>query len=142
MKTINVDDLQKIAIEEYTTPSPFSIAVNDSAKSAFKLMRSKEVRHLPVINDQDDVVGIISDRDLASVKTFSFADDIKVSDLMTETPLSVHRESGLLEAAYMLVENKVGSLIVNDGDGKIYGIFTNTDALNALIEVLRGDIEK
>ena len=35
---------------------------------------------------------------------------------------------------------KIGSLIVNDDNEKLVGIFTNTDALNALIEVLRGDV--
>ena len=56
----------------------------------------------------------------------------------TDLALGWDRASAPLdEVAHAMSEKKVGSVIVNDEDGKFLGIFTVTDALNALIEIVR-----
>ncbi|MEX1099730.1 MAG: CBS domain-containing protein [Bacteriovoracaceae bacterium] len=134
-------DFANLKVEEYTTPSPFSIRDNAPIPKVLQTMQDKEVRHLPVTNSGGDTIGIISDRDLSAVKSFAFKADLKAKDIMTPDPVSVNVNSGLLEAAYEMSRRKIGSLIVNDNEGQVYGIFTNTDALNALVEILRGDVE-
>ncbi|HOM14314.1 MAG TPA: CBS domain-containing protein, partial [Rubrivivax sp.] len=52
-------------------------------------------------------------------------------------PLTVNAAAPLDEVAYAMSERKVGSAIVNDENGEFLGIFTATDALNALIELTR-----
>jgi acetoin utilization protein AcuB len=50
--------------------------------------------------------------------------------------LSVYGSENLGEVALQLSSQKVGSALVLDESGEIYGIFTTTDALNALVEIL------
>ena len=56
---------------------------------------------------------------------------------MVRDPLTVSSEMPLDEVAFEMSTRKVGSVIVNDENDELLGIFTVTDALNALIEIAR-----
>ncbi|MCE3014031.1 MAG: CBS domain-containing protein, partial [Proteobacteria bacterium] len=56
-------------------------------------------------------------------------------DIMSTDPLVVRANDPLSEVAYLLSSSKVGSAIVMDENDEIFGIFTTTDALNALVEI-------
>ena len=58
-----------------------------------------------------------------------------VEDIMNPNLFSVYRNEGLGEVAFQLSSQKVGSALVLDESGEVYGIFTTTDALNALVEI-------
>ncbi len=85
------------------------------------------------------MVGLISERDVrvASARNDEERQLVRASDIMAEAPVSVTASQPLDEVAFLMSERKIGSVIVNEEDGKLLGIFTATDALNALIEVLR-----
>ena len=96
------------------------------------------IRHLPVLRD-GAIVGLVSDRD---VRLATGLDDagtlqLRAADIMAPEPLAVAADTPLDEVAFLMSERKVGSVIVKDGDGRLVGIFTATDALNALIEIVR-----
>lgn len=133
-------DIKNLKVDAYTSPCPTVATSETSISEIIKIMDENGIRHLPVVDSDSVAVGIITDRDVATVKTFAFNQDIKASDLMSNDPCSVVEGSMLVEAAYEMSEKKIGSLVVNDVHGKVVGIFTSTDALNALIEVLRGEI--
>lgn len=70
--------------------------------------------------------------------------DLTVEEFTTPNPVApdpvtVRTNDPLDEVAYRMSDLKIGSVIVLDEYGSFYGIFTATDALNALIEVVRGD---
>lgn len=133
-------DIKNLKVDAFTTPSPVVVKGEDSIAKVIVEMEKYGIRHLPVVDDKNMAIGVITDRDVATVKAFAYNEDIKAADLMSEQPYSVVEGSTLVEAAYLMSEKKIGSLIVNDEHGCISGIFTSTDALNALIEVLHGDI--
>jgi acetoin utilization protein AcuB len=56
---------------------------------------------------------------------------------MALNPITVNSQTSLDEVAFEMSKNKIGSVIVNDEEDKFLGIFTATDALNALIEIAR-----
>lgn len=58
---------------------------------------------------------------------------------MTRSPYSASIDAPLEEIALELSNRKFGSVLVYDRNDKFYGIFTATDALNALVEILRND---
>ena len=64
---------------------------------------------------------------------------MRAADIMAADPVTVSVSAPLDEVAYTMSEKKIGSVIVNDQNGKLLGIFTATDALNALIEIVRRD---
>jgi len=84
------------------------------------------------------VVGIITDRDVRLVSGLSAAEKYQVQarDLMALDPLMFSVGTPLEDVAQAMAERKIGSVIVNDPDGALLGIFTATDALKALIEMI------
>ena len=103
-------------------------------------MEENQVRHLPVVDSHNYAVGIITDRDVATVKSFGFNQDILAKDLMSPDPVHVNEHASLLDSVFLMSSKKLGSLIVTNTKEEVTGIFTNTDALNSLIEILRGEI--
>lgn len=101
-------------------------------------MKDFEIRHLPIVRN-GQVVGVVSERDLrlASGLTGGEKRLILASDIMAIEPATVNANATLDEVALEMSKRKIGSVIVNDENDNFYGIFTATDALNALIEIVR-----
>lgn len=130
--------MKNIKVEEFTTPILHVISQNALLDQAFSIMKENNIRHLPV-SDGEQILGIISERDVMALYGKDWQEAIRVRDFMNESVLSVYRGDNLGEVAYQLSNNKVGSAIVLDENGKVYGIFTVTDALNALVEIFVTD---
>lgn len=129
-----------ILVNEFTTPDPVTANEDMMIDELRQLMERHGIRHLPVLRG-DSVVGIISDRDVRLAAGLSVAEklQIRAADIMAPNPLTVSADMPLDKVAYAMSEGKVGSVIVNDEEGNFLGIFTATDALNALIEIIRGE---
>lgn len=127
-----------VPVEEFTTPDPVTADASTMVDDLRLLMERHGIRHLPIVQD-GAVVGIVSDRDVRLFAGLSAAEKFQVqaSDIMAENPLSVTASTPLDEVAFLMSERKVGSVIVKDEEGALLGIFTATDALNALIEIIR-----
>ncbi|MGE4131360.1 MAG: CBS domain-containing protein [Bdellovibrionales bacterium] len=127
-----------LPIEEYTTPNPIVAKEDTSVEDLKSIMQVNQIRHLPILRGEK-VVGIVSDRDvkIATGLTHPERRQICALDIMVKDPVTVAVDDCLEDVAFQMSEKKIGSVIVNDDDDKFYGIFTSTDALNALIEIAR-----
>jgi CBS domain-containing protein len=101
------------------------------------MMSRLGIRHVPV-EENGRAVGIVSDRNLREVSPSSDLDDFVAEDVMISSPVTVEAGTALGAVAFTMAEAKIGSVIVCDR-GRIQGIFTVTDAMNALVELARGD---
>ncbi len=130
-----------VTVEEFTTPDPITADEKMTIDDLQRLMDRHGIRHLPVVRGET-VVGVISDRDVRLLSGLSVAEkyQVRAVDIMAQDPLTVTASAQLGEVAFAMSEKKVGSVIVNDADGRFLGIFTVTDALNALVEILRRGI--
>lgn len=128
------------SVEEFTTPDPITANEDTTIDALQRLMKTHGIRHLPIVRG-DEVVGVVSDRDVRLVLGLSVAEvfQMQAADIMATPPVTVSASAPLDEVAYTMSEKKVGSVIVKDADGRFLGIFTATDALNALVEIVRGD---
>jgi acetoin utilization protein AcuB len=126
-------------IAEFTTPNPVTAPENCSIEELIDFMQQFEVRHVPIVTE-GRAVGIVSDRDLKIVSALNFREKflIKAADLMTTEPVVFHHSTPLEKVILEMSEKKIGSVLVNDDDGKLLGIFTVIDALNVLVKILRG----
>jgi acetoin utilization protein AcuB len=122
-------------VEEFTSPVLVTIGPEASLDQAIEMLQENGIRHLPVV-ENGDVVGVISERDLLFHVGKNWSEMKRVGDVMISDVLTVHRHDPLSEVAFELSSHKVGSAIVLDDSDTLYGIFTTTDALNALVEVL------
>ncbi|KAB2895803.1 MAG: CBS domain-containing protein [Dokdonella sp.] len=129
-----------VSVEEFTTPDPVTAVEQTGIEELQRLMDQHGVRHLPVLRGER-VVGVVSDRDVRAVAGLSVAEKLQVCavDIMATDPLTVSARASLDEVAYAMAERKVGSAIVIEADGRMLGIFTASDALNALVEIARGE---
>lgn len=106
----------------------------ETARSAYKVMRDRRIRHLPVVTG-GRLIGILSDRDLRPVLLSPGLARARVAELMSEDLTTVPPEATVEEAASLLVMKKIGCLPVLD-EGRLVGIVTETDLLAVLVEVL------
>ena len=129
----------KLAVEEFTSPNPIVALEDASAEELLTKMSDFNVRHIPIIK-RNKVVGIVSERDLKVIQGLDFYEKaiIKASDVMVKEPYTVNAGTPLDEVVFEMSKNKIGSAIVLDEKDELIGIFTSTDALNALIEITRG----
>jgi acetoin utilization protein AcuB len=115
-------------------------------EEAFEILRKKGIRHLPVVDDQDRLIGIISDKDLRQAlvpaerigeekRYFYFKNLVFVKDVMTQEPLFVRPDTDVERAAYSMFTKKIGALVVLE-ERKIMGILTRSDLLLLLIGIL------
>ena len=125
------------AVRDWMTKQPATVAPDSSIGAALARMRRAEVRHLLVV-EADRLVGIVSHRDwrrLETGETPAGRQSQAVASIMTEDPVTVAPETPVTVAARVLLERKIGCLPVRDGEA-IVGIFTTSDALDALLSAL------
>lgn len=126
-------------IKSIMTPSPLTADKETSVEEAQKLMMEKNIRHLPVV-DNNKAVGILSDRDIALALLVNHgmetASTLQVGDICTLNAFSVKVSDQLDDVAFTMAEKQIGSALVMDGE-KLVGIFTATDACEYLGHCLR-----
>lgn len=131
-------------VKDIMTRDLFTLNKDDRLDLANNLMNMEMVRHVPVIDHQQKLVGLVTHRDLlrASVSTFSDLDPeekqelyhhIPIRDIMTDDVLTATPETSISEAAQIMEENKVGCLPIMQGE-KLVGILTEADFLHLIAE--------
>jgi acetoin utilization protein AcuB len=111
-------------------------------------MAANHVRHLPVVDKNNHLIGIVTDRDIRSAlpysifgKPFSPRDkekisDLQVKDIMTENPATISLTYTIQDALLLIQKLRVGALPVVDEEGTLKGIISVRDLLRAFINVL------
>jgi len=130
-----------IPVEEYASPILSFATENMQIDEMFELMKENGFRHLPVLIDKKPV-GMISSRDLALVKELNRHFDLTAGDIMASDPFCVPFGTSLEDVAFQMSVRKIGSAIIVDKDGSADSIFTSVDGLNALVEIVRGEVDQ
>lgn len=126
----------EVTVAEIMTPSPFVIGAADRVGQALRQMQLGSFRHLPVVDEENRVVGIVSQRDLLTAETGS----VSVGSVMCADVKAVRPETAAHEAAYVLLRHKIGCVPVLDDDGVLVGIVTETDFLHVAYTALGGRV--
>ncbi len=123
-----------------------TIGPDQTLLEAYKVMREKDIRHLPVLSPTGTLVGILSDRDIQrammSRKISEFqqeihlADDLKVSDFMNWPVYTVAERTPIDQVAEVMLKQKVSALVVENDFGKVSGIVTTNDLLAYLVDMI------
>lgn len=128
-----------------------SAPVGTSVQDAFEIMREGGFRHLPVVDEQDRVMGILSDRDLRNVgaifkdpgtgaEEFLVTEDTSVDKIMVPEPFCVSPEDSVVKAVQIICDKHIGCLIVAES-GRPVGILSYLDLLAVLVDVLDAPAE-
>lgn len=118
------------------TVMPHTIGADQTLEKAISMMREYQVRHLPVLK-AGKLVGILSDRDIKLVESFKDVDvrEVKVDEAFSPDPYTTKPDAKLNDVCQEMANHKYGCALVLD-NGKLVGIFTWVDALNAMVELL------
>jgi acetoin utilization protein AcuB len=115
---------------------------------AYEKMTQNRIRHLPVIDADGRLIGIVTDRDIRSALPYSMIKDpirtaeaekiknLKVMDIMTADPKTIGPHHTIQDALVLIQDLRVGALPVVDKEGKLKGILSVRDLLRAFINVL------
>jgi acetoin utilization protein AcuB len=101
-----------------------------TAGEAVGLLRAHGIRHLPVM-EGDRVVGVVTDRDLRGADAAR-----RVDAIMSHPVVVVSPRTAMDKAARLLFDRRIGCLPVIE-EGKLVGILTQTDAVAALVNMMR-----
>ena len=129
-------------ISKYMTTTPHTAESSDTLAAAAKAMRQHGIRHLPVV-EGDKLLGIITERDVRFVESFSDVDpdELTLDEAMTEEPYAVNPDTPLDEVVTTMAEQKLGSALVVQNE-KLVGVFTTVDVCRALAELLATRLRK
>lgn len=136
--------MANLKVRDLMTEDVLTLTAADNLASLYDLMDSRHIRHVPVVDDDDTLVGIVSDRDLLrgalgeesslplSVRR-QMLEQLKVEEIMNTEPMTVEPDQTVREAGELMMEQKVSCLPVVDG-GRLVGIITESDFVRYLTE--------
>ena len=122
-------------IKNCMTRNPVTIKRAASVQDALELMKKHSIRHLPVVEEGNRLVGFITSNDLRQFYFPAMVEDIQVHDMMVLNPITVNLNVSIEQAARLIHDYKIGGLPVLDKK-TLVGIITASDLLSAFIEIM------
>ena len=135
-------------VSKSMTRKVITVNPETSVIEARDLMKTHKIRHLPVVEEDDFLVGIITDRDVRSVLPAAFYaksdihmevgdfSKVKVREAMTPNPHTVSPEDTIEDVLLQIQAMRVGAFPVVDRQGRLQGLISVRDLLRAFINVL------
>lgn len=110
---------------------------NDRLSVAEDLLQQERIRHIPVLDDDGKLCGIVTQRDLfrgALLRALGYGsrladklfESLPIKEAMTDEVISTSPETPVSDAARLMLKHKIGCLPVTE-DGTLVGIVTETD---------------
>ena len=120
------------------TSPVLTIKKNMKVVDAWEFFNNKEVGHMPVVSNENEIIGIVSIMDMLRYITVEDKIIIKetdklIEDIMTEEVITASRLTDIRRIAKVMFENHIGTMPILDDNKLLVGIITRSDILYALI---------
>jgi acetoin utilization protein AcuB len=136
-------------VRDLMTKRPVVTRPDASVPNALKIMQGSQVRQLPVLDEKDNLVGLVSLTDLfralpspaSSLSRWEveyLLEQVKVAEVMTKKVVTVAEDTAVEEAGRIMAERKVSGLPVTR-DGELVGMITESHLFNILLDVFGAD---
>ena len=131
-----------LRVAEVMTHDAMTLDANQSFAEVIALMASRSFHHVLVVDPDDRLLGVISDRDvLRALSRTPNWNQKTVSEIMTRDSVTTAPEGLISDAARQMLAMRINCLPVIDADARVCGILTSTDLLRAY-EVIQTLVEK
>lgn len=130
-KTMKVGDLMSTAL--ITMHSHSTVSRADAE------MKFAAIRHIPIVDERNRLVGMVSNRDILRAIGAEGKSEVKVSGIMTKRVHTISEDAPAHEAAALLLEHKIGALPVLSEGQELVGVITETDFVRFAHGVLGGE---
>lgn len=150
--------MHRIPVRQIMTETVVTIHPEDLVADAAQLLEEFDLRRLPVVDDDNYLVGIVTDSDilqaeaagsaLRSVDPEAEAEWLAVSDIMTREVVTIELAATVGELATVMIDKKVGGVPVVSPDShsprhlRVVGIVTETDIFRMIAQAWQGEIER
>lgn len=136
--------MQTLLVSDLMTDKVYSIRPGEDLARLEELMDEIHIRHVPVVDDQRMVVGVVSHRDLVRQVLHARADDLALAEvrqllesrdvrsIMVTDVVTVEPGTEIGEAGQLMLDNKLGCLPVVEG-GRLIGILTEADFVKHVV---------
>ncbi|MFB6099267.1 MAG: CBS domain-containing protein [Salinibacter sp.] len=104
----------------------------DSVEDALGLLMEHHVRHLPVVDDEGHLVGVISEERLMDAE----GPDAPLDSLLIGRPVSVPPDAHIFDAARTMVEHDLSTIPVADTEGQYLGVLRRHDVFDRFARML------
>lgn len=131
-----------LKVSSFMTQKVLTAHPDDGIRHTFFRMREDDVRHFPVVDNDNKLIGIISDRDLRRPEwvdeapdlshIYNLDDELTVKDLMSTNLIVAHTYESLHKVTKVLIEHRFGALPVLNKEDELVGVLSATDLLQAL----------
>lgn len=133
-------------IRDWMTTDVITATPETSMLKVSKMMKEYDIRRVPVVDAQNRVVGIVSDRDVKDAspskattldmhELYYLLSEIKARDIMTPDPVTVGVRDTVERVALLMEERAIGGLPVVDDEGSLVGIITDHDVFKVLVQI-------
>ncbi|MDO4300228.1 MAG: CBS and ACT domain-containing protein [Clostridia bacterium] len=133
-------------VHERMTRRPTVVMPDYSVAKAYQLMKEGRFSQLPVVDSDNKLIGLVTEKLLAEVNPSSatslsvyeinyLLSKTKVKDIMKTGIFKINKNALLEDAALVMKENRISSLPVTDGE-YLVGIITRTDIFRAFIDIM------
>jgi acetoin utilization protein AcuB len=138
-------------IDQSMTRDVISVEKETSVLAAHHLMREHQIRHLPVVDADERLIGIVTDRDIRSAIPYELikrpdtdeaeesrkrVEKMTVGDIMTTDVIKITPTDTIQDALLLVQMHKVGALPVVGEEGRLKGFLSVRDLLRAFVNVL------
>ena len=128
-------------VEQIMTAAPYTLTKDSTIRDAMVLMREQKIRHIPIITNNREVIGVVTQRDLKEALPSSLETnerehllDVTVERFMIKNPIMAHPLDTVEDLALTFYDSKVGCVPVIS-NGELVGIVTTTDVLYTYVEL-------
>jgi CBS domain-containing protein len=130
-----------LLVGQFMTTTLLTVRPDDSMDLAASIMDWKRVRHVPVENDEGELVGLVSHRSI--LKKIVAGDDHKgtaINEIMNQQPLFAEPKTTTVEAIQIMRDKRISCLPVVE-NGKLVGVITEYDLIKIASHVLEADLK-
>ncbi|MGM9988866.1 MAG: acetoin utilization AcuB family protein [Bacillaceae bacterium] len=126
-------------VEEIMNRNVATLMEENTLNDALNLLRDHDIRHVPVIDEEGYLIGIVTDRDIRSACPSYFDSDffekikqIKIREIMKTNVITCFPLDFVEESALTMYENRIGCMPVIQNN-QLVGIITESDVLHTLL---------
>lgn len=125
-------------VEDFMSTAVITMKETDTMSGVDLEMKFAEIRHVPVVDGRNHVIGVLSDRDVLRALLKAEGKPLLIGAVMTRHVRTVRPATPAHQAAATMVEQRFGCLPVVDDDEHLVGIITETDFLIIAEQALSG----
>lgn len=122
-------------VRDCMSTRPVTIRSDADYKVGLRLMQEHDLHHVPVLDAEKKLIGIVAERDLLLAAAHHLQSVVEVGEVMHRGVVTATRNMPIADAAALMIDHRIGGLPVVDARGRVVGVITETDIFRAFVEM-------